>query len=179
MTSLDAGPQLSLTSPAGVVTMVAVKTGEYQAFLGSGFAPGQAPVGAYAISASGGNDIGSFTAGMNVSSSLSWTNQSAITTIDRTQPLTITWSGGVPSTHVLFGGFAGGPAGAGFVCVQDAGAGTLTVPAHVLSSMPATGPGAGYLVLTAHPFENMFTAPGLQLGFFANFSNDALQVGFQ
>jgi hypothetical protein len=106
-------------------------------------------------------------------------NQSAIGVVDRTQPLTVTWSGGPNPGHIVFGGATDTAGDAFFVCVEDAQKGSLTVPAHVLSLLsPATGHN-GYLFLATDPFENTFTAPGLDAGYFVNFSNDSRAVEFR
>jgi uncharacterized protein (TIGR03437 family) len=176
---LDAGAQLSLSSPVGTKTLAEGRTGEYAVFLGSGFTPSQAPVGTYRFSGSGGKDIGNFSASLNATNSLTWLNQSAIGIVDRTQPLTITYSGGPNPGHVFFGGFADASGGSPFLCVADAQAGTLTVPPEILSILPPTTAQRGYLFLAADPFENPFTAPGLDAGYFMNFSNDSREVQFK
>jgi hypothetical protein len=179
---LDAGSQLSLTGPAGTSTLTKVasgKFGKYEALLGPGSAPEQAPLGSYRISGGGGKDVGVFSASLNLSSSLQWQNKSSITVLDRTQPLTVTWSGGPLPGHVIFGGFADVAAAAIFVCVEDSRKGTFTVPPYVLSALPAVRASRGYLFLMSHPFESTFQAPGLDAGFFANFSNDSRQVEFR
>jgi uncharacterized protein (TIGR03437 family) len=176
---LDASATLSISSPEGTKTLSKFKEGDYQALLGSALTPFQAPLGSYRISGTGGRDVGAFSASLNFTSSLQWSNKSVIGTVDRSQPLSINFSGGPATGHVIFGGFADGQGGAAFVCVDDIRKGTITVPAHVLSVLPATGPHRGYLFLTLHPFETTFSAPGLDTGFFANFSTDSRDVQFR
>ena len=55
--------------------------------------------GSYTVTGTGGSNVGSFSAGITVTqnaANFKWTNQAAVTgsDISRTQPLTITWSGG-------------------------------------------------------------------------------------
>jgi hypothetical protein len=99
--------------------------------------------------------------------------------LDRSQPLTIAWSGGPAAGHVVFGGYAGGSASTAFLCTEDAAKGSFTVPQYVLSAMPAVTSRQGYLFLAAHPLERGFSAPGLDIGFFLNFSNDSEAVEFR
>ena len=115
---LEAGAQLSLSSPAGTKTLTRTKAGEYKVLLGSGFAVSQAPTGTYRVTGSGGTDVGSFSASLNVSNSLSWVNENATNTVDRTQPLTVTWTGGPNPGHILFGGIVDTRDGAFFLCTE-------------------------------------------------------------
>ncbi len=176
---LEAGAQLTISTPSGNKTLSRSTAGEYSTLFGSGFPVSQAPAGTYRVSGSGGKDVGSFSAVLNVSSSLRWVNQSATSIVDRSQPLTVTWSGGPNPGHVVFGGASDTAGGAFFVCIEDAQKGSLTVPQQVLSILPATAGGKGYLFLTTDPFENPFTAPGLDAGYFMNFSNDSREVQFR
>jgi uncharacterized protein (TIGR03437 family) len=174
--NLDAGTELTLSSPSGNLTLAKAGKGTYQVLIGSGV---QAPIGSYRIAGSGGHDVGSFSATLNVNNTLQWLNKSAISSVDRTQSLTITWSGGPSPGHVMFGGFADVPGGGVFLCVEDSQKGMLTLPPYVLAVLPQTSSSRGYLFLGTHPFENTFTAPGLDVGYFANFSTDSRVVEFR
>ena len=176
---LDGGATLSISSPEGTKTLSKFKEGDYQVLLGSAFTPFQAPLGSYRISGTGGPDVGAFSATLNLTSTLQWSNKSVFSVVDRGQPLSIAFSGGPPAGHVVFGGFADGQGGAAFICVEDIRKGAITVPSQVLSVLPATGLHRGYLFLALHPFENTFVAPGLDIGFFANFSTDSRDVQFR
>ncbi len=107
--------------------------------------------GTYTVTAPGGKDVGAITASIDVSSSAAafkWTNQSSVATssIDRTQPLTITWTGGDPNGFVDITGIAStatassGPV-AGVTpgnlveCLVPASAGKFTIPAFVLEAL--------------------------------------------
>ena len=173
---LDAGPQLSLSSPSGTLTLAKAGNGSYQVLIGSGV---QVPIGSYRVAGPGGKDVSSFSASLNVNNTLQWLNKSVISTVDRTQSLTITWSGGPPAGHVIFGGYADVPEGGVFLCVGDSQKGTLTVPTYVLAVLPPTSSSRGYLFLGTHPFENTFSAPGLDAGYFANFSTDSRTAEFR
>ena len=45
--------------------------------------------------------------------------------------------------------------------------------------MPAVPADRGYLFLAQHPLDTRFTAPGLDLGYFLNFTNDSKVVEFR
>jgi uncharacterized protein (TIGR03437 family) len=178
--SRDAGTQLILAGPVGTRIMSKVSTGEYQIDLGSGFANYQLPVGQYSVSAAGGRDIGAFTASVAGGVNFSWTNKAAITNVDRSQPLTVNWGGGSLDGYVMFGGASSASAvKSAFVCVEDAKRQTLTVPSYVLSAMPTAAPDQGYLFLAKYPLQNTFTAPGIDIGYFVDFSSDSKELAFR
>jgi hypothetical protein len=176
---LDGGEKMTVTGPAGTTTLTRFKPGEYQGLLGTNFAPLQAPVGTYLLSGSGGVDFGSFSASMRVSNALQWSNKGAIPSVDRSQSLTVTWSGGPAPGHVVFGGYVAKPSGSAFLCTEDAAKGSLTVPQYVLSAMPAATSHNGYVFLAAHPLEPRFTIPGLDIGFFFDLSSDGKAMEFR
>jgi len=176
---LDGGEKMTVTGPAGATTLTRFKPGEYQGLLGTNFEPLQAPVGTYLLSGSGGADFGSFSASMRVSNALQWSNKGAIASVDRSQPLTVTWSGGPAPGYVVFGGYGARPSRSAFLCTEDAAKGSLTVPQYVLSAMPAATSHNGYAFLAAHPLEPRFTIPGLDIGFFFDLSSDGKAMEFR
>jgi uncharacterized protein (TIGR03437 family) len=176
---LDGGEKMTVTGPAGTTTLTRFKPGEYQGLLGTNFAPLQAPVGTYLLSGSGGGDFGSFSASMRVSNALQWSNKGAITSVDRSQSLTVTWSGGPAPGYVVFGGYVAKPSRSAFLCTEDAAKGSLTVPQYVLSAMPAATSPNGYVFLAAHPLAPRFTIPGLDIGFFFDLSSDGKAMEFR
>ena len=174
----DAGPQLLFTGPGGTQTLNQLPSGGYELTLAPGSTNFGLPSGTYSVSSNGGRNIGAFTATMEVGSSLTWSNKTSVGFIDRSQPLTINWSGGAPSGYVVFGGAAnGGGVATAFTCVEDVRKQTLTVPDFVLNAMSHTSNGSVFL--TAHPLQNLFSAPGVDVGFFADLSSDSKTIGFQ
>ena len=148
--------------------MPRISRGQYQVSLGAGFPMTTAPPGVYTVAGTGGNDVGPFTAVLNISDSLVWTNKAAIGPIDRTRPLTLTWSG-VAAGSVLIGGFSHNSGDAAlFSCVEDARQGTFTIPSFVLSALPPTAGASATLFIAQHPFSNSIPIPGFDLAFFAN-----------
>lgn len=117
---------------------------------------------------------------------LAITNKPSLATIDRTQPLTITWSGGVSGNYVLIGGYTPNISNppveipnAYFGCVEDAGKGTFTVPPYILSSMNPTPAGTGALLISPHPLSNQISIPGIDLAYFTDGSSDSANVTFK
>ncbi len=181
---LDAGNPLRLNGPnANNVAVPRLASNFYAATLyqsgipgvpGSGSGTPVIAAGTYTLSGTGGADVGPFNATVTVPPPFTWTNRDGINDVNRGQGLAITWSGGagvmvingVSTTRV--GGTANDPIfdGALFVCFADAGAGNFTVPASILSQLPAsgdlaTGSGSGALaLLQTGPLDGgLFTAP--------------------
>jgi hypothetical protein len=116
---------------------------------------------------------------MQVGPALTWANKASVGFIDRSQPLTVNWSGGPTSGYVVFGGTAAADfqQAVAFMCVEDVRKQTLTVPDFVLNAMPHTSDGSVFL--TAHPLQNLFSAPGIDAGYFADLSSDSKTIGYQ
>jgi hypothetical protein len=66
-----------------------------------------------------------------------------------------------------------------FVCAEDARKQTLTVPDYVLGAMPSAPADRGYLFLAKHPLQNPFSAPGIDIGYFVDFSSDSKELAFR
>ncbi|MCC6367184.1 MAG: hypothetical protein IT165_27000 [Bryobacterales bacterium] len=180
---LDAGASLRVESPAGRKTMIREPNGQYQAMLGITGPDHNTAPGSYTVSGTGGADIGAFSATMNIASSLVWTNKSAVANVDRTRPLTVTWSGGAGSGYVWIGGAAGSePPGSEhaatvFTCVEESRKGMFTIPDFVLSALPDEREGT--LFLSPHPLGQRIIVPGLDLAFLVDASSDSRKVRFR
>ncbi len=137
LTYLNAG-NVSVTGPAGTQPLTQMVQGQllsYQANLPSGFFP--ASGGTFTFQGAGGPDIGPFTATVSDPSPLVWTNQSQITSVDRTQNLTVTWTGGIPGTWVqVAGGSTTVDVSGTFICFAPVSAGQFTIPSYVLQTSP-------------------------------------------
>ena len=145
---LDFGPALSLSGPNGQKTLSAGYTGANASYLGGSISNGLIPnsslfldPGTYKLQGFGGMVVGLFNTSFNIPSPPTWTNRSQITSVDRTQPLTITWSGGDSGQRVAIIGFGvdlpTNSSGA-FGCMAPPGATSFTVPADILSNLPAS-----------------------------------------
>jgi uncharacterized protein (TIGR03437 family) len=174
----DAGAQLAVTGPIGSRVMQKVNQGLYQVSFGTGFSGTQVPPGDYVISGTGGRDVGAFTSRLQTTGSVRWLNKVETLWVDRTQPLTVRWTG--EAGYVLLGGTSSGDKGDKiFTCVEDARKGSFTVPAVVLGAMSAARSSDGYLFLARHPFLNRVSAPGLDLIYFADFGVDGKEIEFR
>jgi uncharacterized protein (TIGR03437 family) len=183
---LDAGGSLLLTGPAGAFTLKQTVKGHYHALFPSSNIGPNIPLGTYTISGPGGKDVGAFSATISVGSHLSISNKSSLATVDRTQPLTLTWAGGVGGSYILIVGYTpntnlnGVPApNISFACAEDGGKGTFTVPDYILSSMNATANSKGVLLISPNPLSNQITIPGIDLAYFMDGSSDSANVTFK
>ncbi len=171
--TLDAGPTLRYEGPNGVRTITRNQQGQYLLTFSSGLPDTGLPAGMYEISGTGGKDVPAFKASLQIGAPLVWTNKAAQGTIDRSQPLTVTWSGGRSTGHIVFGLTSGNwdkDDETLLACVAEASKGTLTVPAFVLAALPPTE--RGYAFIGAHPLENRLTIQGLDIAYIANGSSD-------
>jgi hypothetical protein len=137
---LDAGT-ITFTGPAGPPVTLPLELGikgMYGAILSAGAIPSSG--GTFTFTGSGGADVGSFTSTVTLSNPIfNWTNQSVAATVDRTQGLLVTWTGGNPDTSVVISGTSTSTASgllAGFGCRVAAEAGQFTVPSYILLGLP-------------------------------------------
>jgi hypothetical protein len=163
LTYLNAG-NVSITGPTGTMALTKTTQGQvisYEVNLPSGFFP--ASGGTFTFQGTGGSDVGPFSVTVADPSPLVWTNQSAITAVDRSKAVTVTWTGGVPGTYVLIGGGSTTVAvSASFLCYAPVSAGQFTVPSYVLQAMPVAG---GGINLLNQSIPQTFKASGLDLTF--------------
>ncbi len=136
---LNGGAPFTLTPPSGSPLI-----------LGSPFSPG----GSYSLSLSsplpsgtwtfsngaGGPDIGPDNFPFQVPAQVVWSNAAAVfgSGIDRSNPLTITWSGGDSNGYVQISGYA---RGGSFVCTAPTAPGRFTIPTSILLGLPADNGG--------------------------------------
>jgi len=177
---LDAGSALTLSGPAGLWSLAPSRAGQYQALFGSTPAGPNLPTGTYTITGAGGHDVNAFSATLNVGASVLWTNKAAISSIDRSQPLTVTWSGGPDPGSVVVGGYVDSDTTGlvGFVCTADSSAGSFTIPSFMLSLLPSAASGGG-MFITPHPLSRQVTIPGMDLAYFMDGSSHAKSVVYQ
>jgi hypothetical protein len=146
---LDAGPSLTLTGQAGSWTLMPTSAGEYQARFGSTPSGADIPPGSYTVAGGVGRDVGAFSANLTVGGTVLWANKQGISTVDRTQPLTVAWSGGTRPGDVLTGGYSESNTGGHltFMCSEDISKGSFTIPSFILSALPASTGGTMFMVL--------------------------------
>lgn len=175
--NLDAGPSISVTGPNGTQTLTR-SNGAYFGQLGGGVTgiPGSTSTplyltqGQYQINnGNGGADVGPFSTTLNIPAPLVWTNASSISTINRSAGQTVTWTGGDPAGNVEITGYSSAGSGnatvgAAFVCLQQQKAGSFTIPAAVLLTLPAGSASNGVpsgILGVGYSVEQSFTATGL------------------
>jgi len=103
LTYLDAGT-LSIMGPTGTQPLPKITQGQeitYSSNFPTSFFPSTG--GSFTFQGAGGPDVGSFSVTVSDPSPLVWTNQAAITSVNRNQDLTVTWTGGIPGTWVQIG----------------------------------------------------------------------------
>jgi hypothetical protein len=129
--------------------------------------------GNYTFTGSGGADVGAFTASINYVNTFKW-DQSSVPSINRSQPLTITWTGGTAGAIVnisVTSSLGHGPVsdfGSVLSCYEDATLETFTLPAVLLSALPpsytdANGNPQGTIEVIENSAGTPFTASGLDL----------------
>jgi uncharacterized protein (TIGR03437 family) len=120
--------------------------------------------GTFTFQGAGGKDVGPFTSTLTLTSPLlTWTNQSAAATIDRTKGLLVTWTGGNPGTYVFVTGTStstGLQLLGGYTCLVPIDAGQFTVPSYILSGLPA---GTGGAALQNYVYGSL-SASGIDIG---------------
>ena len=176
---LDAG-KVSLTTPTGPYDVPPVPN--YKGVDSLAFLPGSPAnpnivndgtllkPGTYTFNIAGGADVGAATASINFPLTFVWTNAASVTSINRSQPLTIDWSGGTSGASVnieILSQVSAG-VGAALLCYADATLGTFTIPSALLSALPASyssdGIPQGSLSITEYFYGQQFAASGLDYG---------------
>ena len=165
-TDLDAGT-ITVTGPSGTQPLPAVASlpGDYAASpLPTGFVPTSG--GSFVFTGTGGKDVGPFTGTVNYTNPIVWTNMNDITSVSRSQGVTVTWTGGDPHGYVLISGTSNSAEtpstpvlGAGFVCYAAVSAGQFTVPAPILLGMPI---GTGSLTVQSATTPKVISIPGIE-----------------
>jgi uncharacterized protein (TIGR03437 family) len=176
---LDAGASIALTGPLGAYTLNTILsiTGVYEAQLPAGAIPSTG--GAFTFKGPGGKDVGAFTTTVNLPNPLlSWTNQSADATVNRSQGVQVNWSGGAPGSFVVITGSSQGSGGTfgSFLCYAPQSALTFTVPAYVTGTLPA---GSGTLSVENGTSFTSFSATGIDSGFGFGFTTIGINATYQ
>jgi uncharacterized protein (TIGR03437 family) len=124
--------------------------------------------GNFNVTSAGTSAVGAIQASVAQATPITWTNETQISTIDRTQPLNLTWSGAPTGSPVqIYGGAFDVPnnASASFLCIAPAGSQGFTVPPYILASIPASraNPAQTHAVLSVGALNPpvAFTAKGL------------------
>jgi uncharacterized protein (TIGR03437 family) len=187
LTHLDAGVvTINGPSGSGLTNQALTKTNNsysYSTFEGFSI-PGQAsftlPAGSYTLNGAGGNDVGSFNTSITLASPLTLTGDLPSTVI-RSAGLTLNWTGGNASDSVEIIGSSGTKTGTGdnavtntteFICITTAGQHTFTVPATILTQLPATTAGSLFIASGSNSttFSTTLKSDGSAIsGYFGSF----------
>jgi uncharacterized protein (TIGR03437 family) len=125
------------------------------------------------MSSQGSTDLSGFSVATIMPPVLTWTNKNQIQTIDRTQPLDITWSGAPSGSTVMILGMNSDQSSnstAAFLCVAQPDSTSFTVPSYIFYGVRATRgwpyKSQGELFVGALPLAKPVTFPetGLDLG---------------
>jgi uncharacterized protein (TIGR03437 family) len=194
-TPLDAGASLSMNGPGGAAQIALISKGVYGSTVGGGGGASAKPLyytpGSYTVNGAGGADVGSLQASVPFPGNFTWTNQSSITSVNRSQGVTVSWTGADPTNGVFVTGFSLGGSdpnnlvGGLFYCHASGGSGSFTVPPVVLLALPASYTIQNYLVATgflavatAAPYQT-FSASGLDFGFIESMVEAGESVTYQ
>ena len=87
--------------------------------------------------------MGAVTASSTVGQRVTWLNRADISTVDRSQDLTVTWSGGPANGYALISGGSTRQSGTTryeglFYCLAPLAPGQFTIPSFVLMALPIT-----------------------------------------
>jgi uncharacterized protein (TIGR03437 family) len=186
-TSLNAGTAVNLSGPQGNQTLT-LQSGVYFNSASPSFIPTSGGVFSF-NNGSGGPDVGAFTTSLTLATPLAWTNMSSLTSVTRSKGVTVNWTGGNSGTYVeitgtAFSGSSSASVGGAFYCTAPVSAGTFTVPASVLLSLPPTGTISGIAIpgtLSVSNYSNpqSFTASGLDFAFAQFYNTSTTQATYQ
>jgi uncharacterized protein (TIGR03437 family) len=146
--TLDAGTTLTLTGPNTSITLT--KSAQPLGPFYSGSISSITPGGTYTLSGTGGSQVGPFTIAAQFPISFTVTNMRSLTTVNRTQPLTINWTGsGFDTVEIQINTTTETSTtvnGLGLNCAVPASLGTYTIPAAALAYLT---PGSVQMQVTA------------------------------
>jgi hypothetical protein len=145
-TGLHTGEELIVTGPSGTKDVDELETGVYLSTLATQpsifIEPGSFTVG----NGSGSTNVGAFSWSETLPPYVTATNLPA--SINPSQDLTLTWSGGSNYPLVSIFGISGVPVAlpnssfVDFICTADGSAGTFTIPSAILNLLPSNGYGS-------------------------------------
>ena len=194
ITSLDAGPNLTVSGPAGtrLLTKEAVSSqiGFYDGKLGDTTPGNYLDPGKYTITGPGGADVGSFSTSLTLPPSFVWVNQDNVNVVNRSAGQFISWSGGDPSAYVSITGSSTATSsgnnyiGGSFTCTARVSDGSFTIPAFVLLNLPASSMLQGFslpgeLSVSTSTSPQRFSATGLDYAFATASVSSSKSVTFQ
>jgi|SRR5579871_6095763 len=193
---LDAGPSLTVSGLSQASIPRAATSPFYGAVLGTNDPVFGASTlvlkqpGTTTVSTAGGAGVGPLSVSVTAAPAISWTNRLTLSSIDRSQPLPLTWTPVTTPSNALMivAGFNYDlPTNTqqSFACSAAAEAGSFAIPSYILRTLPASrslvGQSTGMLLLGIIPGQNAvtFSASGLDTGFAVGISSSSKTVLFQ
>lgn len=174
---LNTGSKLTITAHGDATDVPATSTGFYQATLATEPSVYIEPGSFTVQNGSGGSQVGAFNWTLTLPDAVVPTNIPA--SINRSQELTLTWTGGLNFSVVSIFLFSGVPVATSetayveILCTGEASLGKFTIPPAVLSLLSASGYGAegkpGVDIQLAGVPLKRFTGDGLDAGVFSVF----------
>jgi uncharacterized protein (TIGR03437 family) len=199
LTFLNAGPDVNINGPDGAIAMplqTLQSGGNTINFYSTptadtSFIPASGGTFNFDNGTGGGPDVGAFKAQLQMASPLVWSNMGSISTVTRTNGVTVNWTGGDPSTYVNITGSSFGSVNGSttdfvvgdFTCQAPTSALTFTVPSPVLLSLPpsATVGGFSFSSLSVSNVTGpvSLTASGLDVGWAEASVDNTITVTYQ
>jgi hypothetical protein len=152
---LEAGERVNVSGPGKTMAFGKIASGMYSNFAYDPTDPGSfggaLNPGNYTLEGTGGQHVPAFRTTFNVPETIRFAGSMQVT-VPRSRDYTVRWTGGSPSERVLISGwsYSISPLAVGaFQCVARSDAKSFTIPASVLSAMPASdnmAQGFGYLI---------------------------------
>jgi uncharacterized protein (TIGR03437 family) len=197
VTYLNAGSVINIGEPGGAATWMSPRptnpAGDEYGIFGSclltcypTFIP--ATGGAFTFNnGSGGEDVGPFTANLQVPAPIVWSNMNSLSSpIQRANGVTITWTGGDSGTYVQITGSsqarpsAQGASSAGgmFTCLAPSSASAFAVPPAVLLALPPNY-GFSWLAVSNYVDPVQFTAPNIDYAFVEGYFRNIIVMAYQ
>ena len=182
---LDMGAPFLLTGPNGSKTLTYGFTGARAGYIGGSISNNILPSslfldpGSYTLQGFGGMDVGPFSTSFAIPQPVTWTNRLQTNVVDRTQPLTVSWTGGDSGQVIALLGFGEDLptfSSAVFVCIAPPGATSFTIPTDMLSNLPASrqnplqSKDIIYLLTLAGSSVKNIAAKGLDVGLTSYYS---------
>jgi uncharacterized protein (TIGR03437 family) len=137
--------------------------------------------GTYTVSGPGGRDVGRFGTPVASPGTITWLNKTP--TVERNRPLEMRWTGAAATDRIFVVGKGVDittDSSASLVCGAPAGAGSMTIPARILSALPADRISILYGELGVASLSiGAFTATGLDNGFGVSLSVDSSKVQYR
>jgi uncharacterized protein (TIGR03437 family) len=182
---LNAGDAITISGPNGDEPLTVSQSGTpgvYAAQLATSSNGGNLFLdpGSYTFSGPGGADVAALQGQFTVPSPIVLSNAASITSVTRTQGVTLTWTGGDPNGFVNISGYSlatQAGTGAMFACTAPASAGTFTVPPMVTLALPASS--SGGLTLMGVSAPTPFAAQGIDIGLVTASSGVSQPAAFQ